>query len=56
MVMKLTFKDGMIISFFPKVPMLRMYLNTFETIHFHFLQIPCFQTLDSPYQALALAT
>ena len=40
MVMKLTFKDGMIISFFPKV---------------HFLQIPCFQTLDGPYQALALA-
>ena len=32
-----------------------MYLNTFETIHFHFLQIPCFQTLDSLYQALALA-
>ena len=25
-----------------------MYLNTFETIHFHFLQIPCFQTLNSP--------
>ena len=33
-----------------------MYLDTFETIHFHFLQIPSFQTFDNPYQALALAT
>ena len=29
-----------------------MYLDTFETIHFHFLQIPSFQTFDNPYQAL----
>ena len=42
-------------EFIPKVPMIRIYMDTFETIHFHFLQIPCFQTLDSLYQALALA-
>ena len=48
MVLKLAFRDGMIISFFPKVPMLRLYLNIFETIHLHFLQNPCFQTLNSP--------
>ena len=32
MVLKLTFRDGIVISFFPKVPMLRMYRNTFEYI------------------------
>ena len=28
--------------------MLRMYLDTFETIHFQVLQIPCFQTCQYP--------